>query len=108
MTEYEFEEVVDEEYPEAWNPEPEEVIAGEIVECRKVEVDGRQARLVVLVVNGEHVTVWCSTVIATRFKKAHVRVGDVVRIQYVGRVKSTTSEYHYKNYRVFVAKREEA
>jgi len=106
MTDYKFEEVVDEEYPEAWNPQPEEAIAGEVVECRKVEVDGRYARLVVLDVDGENVTVWCSTVIATRFKKAGVRVGDVVKIQYVGRVKSTTSEFYYKNFKVWVAKRE--
>ena len=77
-------------------------------EFRQVEADGgqRTADIVVLNVEGELFTVWMNAVIKTRFQRGNVGIGDVVKIQYMGKQKSRTSEFYYKAYKVAVARKE--
>ena len=104
----EFVEIVDDEYPETWNPEAEKVIAGEVVDYREVAVEGgqRTAHCAIVEVDGERRTVWLNSVLMTKFKKGHVDAGDLVRIEYLGRRKAYSSEFYYKNYKVSVAHKE--
>lgn len=106
MADYEFEEIVAEEFPETWSPKPEDDITGQVKELRTVDVDGREAHAAIIDTGEGEFTVWLNRVLMSRFNKAGVVIGDVVRVVYAGRVKSRTSEFYYKNYRLYVAKRE--
>lgn len=93
------------EYPEAWKPEPGDIIKGVFEELdsgpSKYSPTGVTPIAVIRDDDGVRHSVWLSaTVLRNEFKKARPQPGDPVAVKYIGPVKDGKGKVQYQHYRV--------
>lgn len=82
-----------------WHPEEGDVLEGEVVKRgTTITREGEAEFVEIASEDGKVVTVFMNSVLVKEFEKEKVEEGDIIAVEYLGKVKSQKSQREYKNF----------
>jgi len=102
-----YKKVVFEDFPTTWVTGTEGLtLEGEVISQKTAQVEGKERPLAIIRDDeGKDWTLWLNGVLQGLFRSGGVRIGDFIRVTYLGKKPSPVSRFEFNDYDLEVAER---